>query len=154
MIAVRSPIQDMSVSADSSLLVVGGETIEFFSRSEQDITGLGVIEYTPLSVGKPVAPIQSVSVSPNGHFVASSSRHSPIVTVFLESSSHLDLVFGQGCSPSFRLFVSLVLSRFADFLVPDIVVSITFHSCRSRCEQLRLPLRAVSRLFFSALPAP
>ena len=85
----------MCVSADSSLLAVGGETIEFFSRSEQDITGLGVIEYASLSVGKPVALIQSVSISPNGRFVASSSCHSPIVTVLLKPSFHLDLVFGQ-----------------------------------------------------------
>ena len=134
----------MCVSADSSFLVVGGDAIEFFSRSEQDITGLGVIEYSSLSVGTPVVPIQSVSIAPNGRFVASSSRHSPVVTVLFASSFYLDLVFGQGSSRSLSLLVSVVFSRFSNHLVSVVLHSGAFHPGHPRRRQLRSSLRAVS----------
>ena len=73
----------LAASEDSSLLVKGGDVLQFFKRDEQEYFGLGDIHYSLVETVEPTTPVRSISISPDSTMIVTTSPHSPILTVYL-----------------------------------------------------------------------
>lgn len=73
----------LAVSKDSSLLVKGGDVLQFFKRDEQEYFGLGDIHYSLVETVEPTTPARSISISPDSTMIVTTSPHSPILTVYI-----------------------------------------------------------------------